>query len=519
MHKARISGQAMLVTVVVLLMAMVLAACGETATPAATSAAASTTAAMTSVAAMTTSAAAATTSAAAATTSAAAATTSAAAATTSAAAATTSAAAATTSAAAATTSAAAATTSAAASPAAGGFSVTTFNITVPASLKTGPGVDTATKTITVGGIGALSGPVAAAGKLLIRGSEVYFKALNDAGGIGGYKINFVTGDSQYSPQLAVQQYTKLAPDVAIIGQVIGAPSAAALKDQAESDKLMFLAATADSSVLNYKYAFTSAIPYPLETINGIDYAVNQLNKKSSKFAIVYQDDAYGQDSLKGYKAAIQAFGLQDVGQIPFKVTDKDFTAQATQLKTSGADVVWMASQPTQTAQIMGAATQLGVAPQWMLQSAAFSSQLLGTPIKDVLLKAFVASYGVPWGDPNAPSEATKIAAIAKYAPDQKPDSYFSAGWAYGIVVTNILAKALSNGDISRDGILKAFESLKDVNLGQGPGQPLFSYGSAANDRVPFRTSIIFKVDANDVAGYSPVTKPFTSEAAKSYKFS
>jgi len=511
MHKAKISGQAMLVTVMALLMAMVLAACGETATPAATSAAASTTAAMTSVAAMTTSVA--TTSAAVATTSAVATTTSAAVATTSAAVATT------TSAAVATTSAAVATTSAAASPAAGGASVTTFNITVPANLKTGPGIDTATKTITVGGIGALSGPVAAAGKLLIRGSEVYFKALNDAGGIGGYKVNFVTGDSQYSPQLAVQQYSKLAPDVAIIGQVIGAPSAAALKDQAASDKVMFLAATGDSSVLGYKYAFTTAIPYPLETINGIDYAVNQLNKKGSKFAIVYQDDAYGQDCLKGYKAAIQAYGLQDVGQIPFKVTDKDFTAQATQLKNTGAEVVWMASQPTQTAAIMGAATQLGVAPQWMLQSAAFSSQLLATPIKDVLLKAYVASYGVAWGDPNAPNEATKIAAIAKYAPDQKPDSYFSAGWAYGIVVTNILAKALSNGDISRDGILAAFESLKNIDLGQGPGQPLFSYGSAANDRAPFRTSVIFKVDANDVAGYSPVTKPFTSEAAKNYKFS
>ena len=236
MHKARILSQAMLVTVVALLLAMVLAACGETATPAATSAAASTTAAMTSVAAMTTSAAAATTSAAAATTSAAAATARQAA---------------TTSAAAATTSAAAATTSAAA----GGTSVTTFNVTAPANLKTGPGVDTATKTITVGGIGALSGPVAAAGKLLIRGSEIYFKALNDAGGIGGYKINFVTGDSQYAPQLAVQQYSKLAPDVAIFDQVIGAPSAAALKDQAASDKVMFLAATSDSSVLGYKYAF------------------------------------------------------------------------------------------------------------------------------------------------------------------------------------------------------------------------------------------------------------------------
>jgi ABC-type branched-subunit amino acid transport system substrate-binding protein len=353
---------------------------------------------------------------------------------------------------------------------------------------------------------------------LTRGSEVFFKALNDAGGIGGYKIELEEGDSQYATQLAVQQYTKIAPDVAMFGQVIGAPSAAALKDQAESDKILILAATADSSITSDKYVFTTAIPYPLETINGIDYAVNQLGKKGAKFAIVYQDDAYGQDCLKGYKAAIQAYGLNDVGQIPFKVTDKDFTAQATQLKNSGAEVVWMASQPTQTAGIMGTATQLGVQPQWMLQSAAFNSALLATPLKPVLLKALVASYGVDWGLSSAPGEAIKLAAIAKYAPDQKPDNYFTAGWSYAIVTTNILAKALANGDVSRDGIFKAFESVKNIDLGNGPTQPTISYGSSPNERVPFRFTTIYKVDPADPAGYSPITPPFVSDTAKNYKF-
>ncbi len=483
------------IAVLALLLAMVLAACGDST---ATSGTTSTTVAATTAAPATTAAVVATT---------------AAPATTAAVAATTAAPAVTTSAVAATTAAGTTTTAAA------GTTTNPFAFKAPDNLKGGPGVDTANKVIKVGGIGALSGPIAVGGKPLIRGSEIYFKALNDAGGIGGYKIEFVTGDSQYQPQLAVQQYSKLAPDVAMFGQIIGAPSAAALKDQAEADKVLILAATADSSILSYKSTFITAIPYSLETINGLDYAAKQLGKKSAKFAIVYQDDAYGQDCLKGYKAAVQALGLKDVGQIAFRSTDKDFTAQATQLKDSGAEVVWMASQPAQTAAIMGAATQLGVSPQWMLQAPAFNSQLLATPIKDVLVnKAILASYGVPWGSPTAPTEVAKLAAIAKYAPDQKPDNYFSSGWVYATVTANILAKALQSGDMSREGIFKAFESSKNIDLGNGPGQPMLSYGSTANERVPFRATTICKIDPADPAGYSPISQPYTSDAAKEYKF-
>ncbi len=503
MYKPKFRSYTALLTVLVLLAALLLTACGDstaTSAPAAatTAATSATTAAMTSAAPATT----------AAMTSAAPATT---AAMTSAAPATT-AATATTAAVAATTEASTGTTSAA--------NILSFPVKAPDNLKGGPGVDTTNKVIKVGAIGALTGPIAVGGKPLVRGMEIYFKALNDAGGIGGYKVEVVSGDSQYQPQLAVQQYGRISPDVAMFGQVIGAPSAAALKDQAETDKVLILAATSDSSILKYKYVFITPVPYPIETINGMDYAVNKLGKKSAKFAIVYQDDAYGQDALKGYKAVVQAYGLNSVGEIPYKVTDKDFTAQATQLKDKGAEVVWLASQPAQTAGIMGSSAQLGVSPQWMLQSPAFNSQLLGTPIKDILLnKALIVSYGVSWGNPKAPGEAVKLAAVAKYAPDQKPDNYISAGWNYGVITANILANALKSGDMSRDGIFKAFESTKNIDVGAGPGQPTISYGSTPDERVPFRTSTVFKPDTTDPAGYVPISDPFTSEAAKSYKIS
>lgn len=497
MSKPKVFAYPAFVAVMCMLLLLVLGACGDTATPATTTSAATTSAATTTTNAATTTTAAMTTTSAA----------------------TTAAAMTTTSAA--TTAAAMTTTSAAttAASASGGGVMAPFSFTAPSSIKGGPGVDLNAKTINVGAIGALTGPIAIGGVPLVRGEEVFFKMLNDMGGIGGFKVNITEGDSQYSPQLTVQQYTKMVPNVAIFGQIIGAPAAAAVKDLATGDKVLFLAATSDSSILAYPYGFIDAIPYPLEAINVIDYAANQLGKKNSKFAIIYQNDDYGQDVIKGYKAIIQADNLQDVADIPFNVTDKDFTGQITQAKNAGADVVWLASQPAQTAAIMGTAIQVGYNPQWLLESPAFNTQLLNTPIKDVLMKSYVASYGVVWGDPNAPGEALKLAAVAKYAPDQKPDNYFTAGWWYGIVITNILANALKSGDLSRDGIYKAFQSTKNIDLGNGPGQPLLSYGSTPNDRVPFRSSIISKPDPTVLGGLGPVSQPYTSDAAKNYKFS
>src|SRR5258708_27783358 len=77
-------------------------------------------------------------------------------------------------------------------------------------LKTGVGVDATKKIINLGIISPFSGPVAdPVGKPLARGVEVFFDAINAQGGINGYKINLVEKDSQYDPQIQVQQYTQI----------------------------------------------------------------------------------------------------------------------------------------------------------------------------------------------------------------------------------------------------------------------------------------------------------------------
>ena len=395
-----------------------------------------------------------------------------------------------------------------------GFSV--VNTKVPAGLKAGPGVDQANKVIKVGTLFPLSGPVGPYGKIQLSAVEAYFKTLNDMGGIGGYKIEVVSGDTAYQPQQAVQQYSKIAPDIAMFSVVLGTPIVQAVKDQLTADKIIAGASTFDSTILSEKFVYLQATPYPIETINGIDFAVRELDGKNKKFALVYQDDSYGADVIKGYNAAIKAYGLTDVGQLPFKVGDTTFTTQATQLKSNGADIIVLGSQPSETAKIIGTASQLGVKAKYLILSPGFTSSLLATPVKDVLVQdSFFVSKGTSWGDPNVPGWEPMIAAAAKYSPDVKPSNWYSFGWIQAIITANIIGKALEQGDVTRDGLLKSLESSKNIDL--AGLLPPVSFGTTANERIPSRETTIFKLDANAPDGTVQLSKSFASDLAKSYK--
>src|SRR3989440_6303566 len=93
------------------------------------------------------------------------------------------------------------------------------------SLKTGPGVDVANKTITLGILSPYSGPVAApVGDPLARGVEVYFKHVNDNGGVNGYKGKIFLEDKPYKPQNEGQKYKQIHKHALVIDENLGTPT-------------------------------------------------------------------------------------------------------------------------------------------------------------------------------------------------------------------------------------------------------------------------------------------------------
>src|SRR6266700_4116466 len=358
--------------------------------------------------------------------------------------------------------------------------------TSTSSLKAGPGVDVTNKTITLGILSPYSGPVAdPIGKPLARGVKVFFDSVNASGGVDGYKVKFLEEDTQYSPQLQVQLYNQIHTKVAMIADSLGTPTTFAIKDLAAADHMLVSAATLSSALAREKYLILLGTPYRLQVENAFDYVVNKLGVQNPPVGIIYQNDEYGQDGLTGYKEAVNFYHLHDVAQATYAVTDTNDTAQVSQLKAADAKYVFLTTTPTSTAGIIATAYKLGYNPQWILQSPAFALALLSVPGLSALMShAWLVSQGANWGDTSVPGMAQMRNDVAKYASDQKPDGFFEFGYTESKITYAILKKAIENGDITRDGLLKAFESLK--NMARGGLLPKVNYGSPPNDRVPTR---------------------------------
>lgn len=385
-------------------------------------------------------------------------------------------------------------------------------------LKAGTGVDVANKTITLGILSPYSGPVAnPVGKPLARGVETFFKSINDHGGINGFKVNFLEEDSQYNPQIQVQLYNQIHNKVLMIADSLGTPTTFAIKDLAASDHMLVSAATLSSGLARQKYIVLVGTPYRLQTENAFDYIVNKLGVKSPATGIIYQNDEYGQDGLTGYKEAVSAYSLKDVGQATYAPTDTDFTAQVTQMKAAGAKYVFLTTLPSVTAKIIATGYALGYNPQWILQSPAFSTLLLGVPqLRPLLSKAWVVSQGATWGDTSQPGMKQMLDDIAKYAPGQQPDGFFEFGYTESKITYAILKKAMDNNDLTRDGLFTAFESLKNVDL--GGLLPPVTYGSTPNQRVPSRDSVVYAIDPTQPASVRSLSGDFTGTAAMKSQF-
>jgi ABC-type branched-subunit amino acid transport system substrate-binding protein len=384
------------------------------------------------------------------------------------------------------------------------------------TVKGGPGVNVAAKTIRIGDISALSGPASALGKPVSAGRRAYFKALNANGGIDGWKVRLTIKDSGYQPQQHVQIYNAISDDVALLNS-FGSPPTKAIQALLDRDKLVTTPASFDSIWGADPVIAPVGTPYSYDIANVLDYYTKRGADKP-KIGIVYQNDEYGKDGLRGYEAAKEALGFQDGGRQTFKAGDTEFTAQIQKLKSAGAQAVVVVALPSSTGPIVGTAASLGFTPQWILQGPAFLEQLITkdgslkakpTPVAGALKGALVTSFSAPWGDPGAPGMKQLVADHDKYEPGQPPSIYFALAYAASKLQAEILRKAIADGDLSRAGILKAKQNLGKVDL--GGVTPSVTY--TPDGGPPSTKTLITRIDPSVDGFLKPVEESYGSDVA------
>lgn len=341
-------------------------------------------------------------------------------------------------------------------------------------IKAGPGVDVKTKTITLGVLTPLSGAAALIGKPLTAGQQAYFSYVNAHGGIGGWKVALDVKDDQYNPQLHVQDYNQIVNSVAFIGQSLGSPTTQAIESAAQSASVILGTAAQSSAFVNHAVNAVIGTPYAIDVANALDYLTQKLGKAHAKIGIVYQNDAYGADGLKGYLAAKAAYHFNDVAHATYAVTDTSFTSQALAMKNAGAQYVVVTAIPTAAATLIGTAAAIGYHPQWILQGPAWSEYLMTstglasgkpTPIEKAMVGAWVLGFEAAWGDMSVPGMSQFLAIQKKYDPTQVPDGYYMYGYCLAEMETKLLAKAIAAKNLTRAGLLNAKEHLGTVNFG------------------------------------------------------
>jgi ABC-type branched-subunit amino acid transport system substrate-binding protein len=378
-----------------------------------------------------------------------------------------------------------------------------------AKLQTGPGVDVATKTISIGDINALTGPAAALGNPVAAGHKAFFDGLNARGGIDGWKVKLTVKDSGYKPQEHVQVYNQLQQSVAMLNS-FGSPTTKAIQPQVDQQKIVTFPASFDSLWGADSVMAPVGAPYSVDIANVLDYYTESGTKKP-KIGIIYQNDEYGADGLRGFEAAKSTLGFTDAGQQSFNAGDTSFTAQVQKLKSAGADAVVVTALPSATGPIVGTAATLGFKPQWILQGPSFLEQLItkdgnvdspATPVAPALKGALVTSFAAPWGDEQTPGMRQLVADHDQYSAKLPPSIYFTLAYAQGQVQAAILRKAIQSGNLTREGILTAKQNLGTVEL--GGIAPNVSY--APQPGPPTRKSLIARIDPS-VPGFLKAVAP------------
>ena len=385
----------------------------------------------------------------------------------------------------------------------------------PTSLSPAPGFDGTT--IRVGIISPLTGAVAAIGKPLTAGNEVYFKKVNDKGGVAGkYKIDFQERDSAYVPQQAVQAYNELKGNVTMFAQILGTPSTKAVLTSLKSDNIVAAPASLDAEWVREPNLLPIGGPYQIQAINALTWYVTEGNGKGKKICSLAQDDVYGQAGVQGVDFAAEKNSFTVTSKQKFTATKGgEATAAIQGLKDAGCEAVFLVSTPTDTGALLGIAARSNFAPQWIGQSPSYIGALSASPLKDYLARTFiVASEGTEWGDTSVIGMKDMLDDIAKFKPEQAADYYFAFGYNQARAVTQVLEKAVSNNDLSRAGILKATEEVGTVNFDGLTGS--YKYGKASEREFP-RETTLFKVDLAKPIGLATLKKGFVTDAAKDFK--
>ncbi|MBT3590001.1 MAG: ABC transporter substrate-binding protein [Candidatus Marinimicrobia bacterium] len=344
--------------------------------------------------------------------------------------------------------------------------------------------------ILIGNVQDLSGPMKELGAVLPAGSNLYFRYVNENGGVHGRQIEMKVEDHQYNPQKAVAAAKKLIEkdQVFCLYQVIGTSPCEAIRPiLAESGTPLVAPATQSGSMSDMSreaadLIFHTDTGYDIQTRILVDNILS--DNVNAKIGLIYQDDDYGENVLKGAAVAEANTGIP-IQKEAYQRGATDFAGQVANLMKGGATHVIIAGVVKEPIIVMKTAAAMGFGPKFYGTSPTMDHRisLAAGPAGEGFTSANFASL---WNS-DAESAVLYRDLCTKY---EVPKAYMGMYHFYGFITAQVLVEGLKRAGQypTRERLVNGLETLKDWD---GGAYPPITYSQ--NDHAGTKSVILVQV--------------------------
>jgi len=326
--------------------------------------------------------------------------------------------------------------------------------------------------IKIGNIMPYSGPASAYG-VIGKTEQAYFNKVNAEGGINGRKINFISYDDGYSPPKTVEQARKLveSDEVLIVFNPLGTPPNSAIQKYMNSKKVpqLFVAtgATKWNDPKDFPWTMGWQPNYQSESRIYAKYILKE--KPNAKIAILYQNDDYGKDYVKGLKDGLGAKAASMiVAEESYETTEPTIDSHIVKLKSTGADVFFNVTTPKFAAQAIKKIAEIEWKQLHLLNNVSASIGSVIQPAGPQNAQGIISStYLKDPTDPQWKNDAGMKAwneFLDKYYPEaNRADA--SVMYAYTVAQGLVHVLKACGDNLTRENIMKQAASIKGLELG------------------------------------------------------
>jgi len=337
----------------------------------------------------------------------------------------------------------------------------------PAVLRAQDATGVTATEIRIGNTMPYTGPAAAFGTIG-KVDAAAFHMANDMGGFAGRKVNFISYNDHYSPSTTVAQVRRLVEEdqVLCLFNTLGTPTNLAIAKYCNAQKVpqLFVSTGADLWGAYKEHPWTIGWQPSYRTEAQVYAKYIQQTKPDAKIGILYQNDVFGQDYVKGARDILKQRFDKMVTTAPYEVSDATVDSPLLRLQSTGTNVLLMAVTPKFAVEAIRKAAEINWKPMHLLSgvSASVGAVMLPAGVEngiDVISSGFLKDPTDPRWE-NDPGMKEWRAFMMKYYPEGDLKDASNV-FAYGVSLTMIQVLKQCGNDLSRDNIMKQAVNLRN----------------------------------------------------------